>query len=552
MRELPLSRPSVRINTEEEFLTKNNAIRIILHILFSVFYFFARSLHKPLKILCKPIVRVHPRLHFFGITIRGAIIELIKPPIINFEPRTEATAEVNTETTAEIYTEITTETPTSTNEEVHNGSDSVINTDIEIPEWLIDEWKAIHEIEPQLFPEKYLVENIPVYCVPHSRIGDHYLDLCKLYGNNISHVFLVPWVSKGGADIETMNYIKALLNYNLATGITVISTTTIESPWADKFPDDINFVEYGKIYSHLSDDEKEILLIRLLLQMAPNVIHNINSDLGYQLFITYGNALNSISNLYVSSFCFDITQEGMHLGYPICYLPYCFDCLKAVIADNQSFLDRLLDIYAFDKNKLHLHYQPVQIIKKPEYFLKIDEKKYIDIVWAGRRDRQKRPDILLNIARACQDLPFRFHVHGEPTLDGDLYGKELTEQNNITCYGVYDGLDSLPIEEYDLFLYTSEWDGLPNVLLEAMALGLPVVAPNVGGISELIDSEKTGFLIDPYDDISQYVECLQKIYNDRSLLTYVVNNAYELVRRKHSWESFVENLKKFPGYISQG
>jgi glycosyltransferase involved in cell wall biosynthesis len=467
-------------------------------------------------------------------TLREAVKELIKPPEISPMTSPDFSSEINTDTGLEINTDSALE----------------INPHITIPEWLIDEWKAIHEIEPQLFPEKYLVENIPVYYVRHSRIGDHYLELCKLYGNNISHVFLVPWIERGGADIVTINYIQTLLNNNLTNGITVISTLNVDSPWAHKIPKNARFIEFGKKYSHLSEDEQEKLLTRLLIQMAPKVIHNINSDLGFKIFVKYGNALNSVSNLYASFFCTDITQEGEHVGYSLWYLPKCFDCLKAVASDNKSFLNKLIEIYAFDKGKMHSHYQPVQISKKRKYSDKIVKKKHMDILWAGRIDRQKRPDILIKIVQASQDLPFRFHVYGESVLDNDIFTCELMKQKNATYYGSYNQLYSLPIKEYDLFLYTSQWDGLPNVLLEAMSLGLPIIASNVGGISELIIHDKTGFLIEPYDDIDRYVNCLKNIYNNRALLTNIVNNAYELVSKRHSWECFLENLKNFPGYIN--
>ena len=114
---------------------------------------------------------------------------------------------------------------------------------------------------------------------------------------------------------------------------------------------------------------------------------------------------------------------------------------------------------------------------------------------------------------------------------------------NLTYHGGFDRLPSLPAEQYDLFLYTSEWDGLPNVLLEAISLGLPIVASNVGGISELIHHEKTGFLITPYDDADQFSDCLRKIAENPSVLGPISDNAYQLVSSRHSWETFNGRMK---------
>lgn len=417
-----------------------------------------------------------------------------------------------------------------------------------LPDWLISEWKAIHTIEPQLYPERQVISALPVYSVPRSRIGGYYLKLCQLFGENVSHVFLVPWLKRGGADLVTLNYIEALVNYSLGNDVVVISTTNTDSPWEKRLPASSRFIEFGKICSSLSAEEQGKLLTRLLLQMAPKVVHNINSDLGYRIFMKYGRALRNISNLYVNSFCKDVTEEGKSVGYPFMYLPDCFDFLKAVASDNQSFLDYLHETYAFDKQKMYVHYQPMQNSKRVQRE-NITPKTTLDILWAGRIDRQKRPDILIGIAGACQDLPFKFHVYGDSLLDVDVYTRKLKKLKNVTYYGSFDGFHSLPAELYDLYLYTSQWDGLPNVLLEAISLGLPIIASNVGGVGELIIPDKTGYLIEPYDDVDAYVNCLKRINNDKTQLNYITNNAYELVKSRHSWEKFVEELRRFPGYV---
>ena len=198
---------------------------------------------------------------------------------------------------------------------------------------------------------------------------------------------------------------------------------------------------------------------------------------------------------------------------------------------------------------MYVHYQPIQNTKKREHRENLNAKNYLDILWAGRMDRQKRPDILERIAIDCKDLPFRFHVYGSSVLDKDKFTKRLKQLKNVKYYGAYDGLSSLPVGQYDIFLYTSQWDGLPNVLLEAISLGLPVAASNAGGIGELIVSGKTGFLIDPYDDVKAFVDCLKSIYNDRSQLSAIINNANDLINYRHSWERFAEDLKRFPDYV---
>ena len=55
------------------------------------------------------------------------------------------------------------------------------------------------------------------------------------------------------------------------------------------------------------------------------------------------------------------------------------------------------------------------------------------------------------------------------------------------------------LSAFDLFVLTSDTEGLPNAVMEAMAARLPVVATRVGGTVELVEEDKTGFLVDPGD-----------------------------------------------------
>ena len=104
---------------------------------------------------------------------------------------------------------------------------------MQLPAWLLEEWKRINTIEPQIYPDRHLLRTIKTYNIPKSRIGRPYLKLCELYGKNVSHVFLIPWLKRGGSDLVTINYIQALAENGLAGGITVIADKNSDSPWTD-------------------------------------------------------------------------------------------------------------------------------------------------------------------------------------------------------------------------------------------------------------------------------------------------------------------------------
>jgi glycosyltransferase involved in cell wall biosynthesis len=68
----------------------------------------------------------------------------------------------------------------------------------------------------------------------------------------------------------------------------------------------------------------------------------------------------------------------------------------------------------------------------------------------------------------------------------------------------------------DVFLMTSEFEGLPIALLEAMALGKPVVATSVGGVPEAVTGGKEGFL-SPVGDVESIASRVFQLVGDSDL-----------------------------------
>jgi glycosyltransferase involved in cell wall biosynthesis len=70
--------------------------------------------------------------------------------------------------------------------------------------------------------------------------------------------------------------------------------------------------------------------------------------------------------------------------------------------------------------------------------------------------------------------------------------------------------------EADVFAMSSFMEGLPVVLMEAMAIGLPVVAPSVAGIPELVEPERTGLLF-PTGNVEALARALVRLCTDEGL-----------------------------------
>ena len=121
----------------------------------------------------------------------------------------------------------------------------------------------------------------------------------------------------------------------------------------------------------------------------------------------------------------------------------------------------------------------------------------------GRLDRQKDPLTLLRAAeRVVRQMPethFVFAGQG-PLLDRCRQEVErMGIERNIRWIGWVADLRPL-LARMDLLALASRWEGMPNVVLEAMACRKPVVATAVGGTLELVAEGETGFLVPPGDD----------------------------------------------------
>jgi glycosyltransferase involved in cell wall biosynthesis len=418
------------------------------------------------------------------------------------------------------------------------------------PDWLIKEWRSIHQIEPELFPSPDVTGTLAQRQCEKSAIVSHYAKLSALIGSSPTHIFLLPFIRHGGADLGAIHFMTAVVKENPESRVVCLTTENSDSPWTGKLPEEVRVVEVGKLLANFPVDEQATLLLRLLLQKSPQVIHNIHSPLGFKLFSDNGTALATQSKLFLSLFSVGLSAEGRMVGYALDYLPLTMNCLTAVLTDNRQVVEQLCDLYGFEREKFSVIYFPVTHSLKPREFK--SRGHVLNILWAGRIDREKCPEVLIRIASELRALPVHFHVYGEPVLEPAGFGQlqKLKELPNVTTYGRYDGFESIPATNYDLFLYTSQWDGLPNVLLEAVAAGLPVIAPDVGGVSELINDE-TGFLVSRPDAVDEYVEHLKIILNNYEVVIPKVEAARALVATRHSWNTFVSSLRQVPLYFSE-
>ena len=122
-------------------------------------------------------------------------------------------------------------------------------------------------------------------------------------------------------------------------------------------------------------------------------------------------------------------------------------------------------------------------------------------------------------AKVCSTYPnIKFVIAGDGPLRGQLEEQavQLSLQDNLFFLGYQSEIPKI-VSCYDIYLMTSLWEGLPLSLIEALALGKPVIATDVGGNAEVIQQGENGFIVEP-QNVSAIRDAIFTLYEDKSKL----------------------------------
>jgi len=202
--------------------------------------------------------------------------------------------------------------------------------------------------------------------------------------------------------------------------------------------------------------------------------------------------------------------KGKHTGWlNLLFIQYLFSIgLDAEIGVSQAIVDYLASHPGarISRHKPHLIRNAVSFNQPPSepgrvpFFSKKPGTYIVGSV--GRLETQKGYTYLLEaipkILTVCPQT--NFYVIGEGSLHHDLEEKasRLKISSRIQFVGIRDDIPYL-LQEMDLFVLPSLWEGFPTVLLESMICNVPVIATDIPGTRELVRTGQNGWLVAPQD-----------------------------------------------------
>jgi glycosyltransferase involved in cell wall biosynthesis len=186
-------------------------------------------------------------------------------------------------------------------------------------------------------------------------------------------------------------------------------------------------------------------------------------------------------------------------------------------------------------------------------FSKFTIKKTINersnlVGYVGRLSEEKG---ILNLIDAMplvlkKKAEIQFMICGEGSL-ADQIGRKIKAGNleAITKLIKWIPHDDVPryLNEFKLLVLPSSTEGLPNILLEAMACGTPVLATPVGAIPDIIRDGQNGFLL-MSNNPEHIADKTAKILNNSGLLEKVSTNAFEYVRQEFNEQKALESWRR--------
>lgn len=174
------------------------------------------------------------------------------------------------------------------------------------------------------------------------------------------------------------------------------------------------------------------------------------------------------------------------------------------------------------------------------------QKKDVVVGMVGRLHPQKGHIYLIEAAPAIikKNPRVRFLLIGDGELRQELESRvrQLGLNKHFFFLGFRDDVHEL-IQAIDIFTLPSLYEGLPNVILEAMAAGKPVVATPADGTRELIDPGRTGILVPPRDPAA-LADAIIRLIENGKLAASMGRHGLAKIVRDHSLESQVRAFEE--------
>jgi glycosyltransferase involved in cell wall biosynthesis len=359
-------------------------------------------------------------------------------------------------------------------------------------------------------------------------------------------LYLAPWIDLGGSDKGTIDWFAGIDRARFAPSL--ITTQRSPNRWVHRVEPFAE--EVWVLPDVMAGDDMPEFILGFVESRGIEVVHIMNSRLGIDLLpdiATLARPPATVVQLHA--------EEPGHGGY-VSYAGARYGGLVDRFSVTSAHLAATLrDRYGVAPERIEVirtgvdaagEFDPSATEPMPGVGASAPA-----ILWPGRLVEQKDPLLTLEVAQALRsrDVAFELHMVGDGWLRDEVHARaaELGLGDVVRFHPPTQEIARW-LAAADVTLMTSAYEGVPYVIYESLAMGVPVVAPALDGNAEVMDAD-AGVLVEPRDDAGAYADALERLLTDaalrseigeRSRARMLASHAVETMCREH--EALYERL----------
>lgn len=332
---------------------------------------------------------------------------------------------------------------------------------------------------------------------------------------------LASKLAEKGHDVEVLLYFNRPVCFNFNKNVKIVN--------------DESYIGVQNVYRHILWRRNYISKLRpdiVISFLAPFNMINVIAMLGLKipLVLADRNDPRKVPTNFILRICRDVLYRFA-------------DAIVLQNKSNYNYFSRAI------KEKSEIIYNPVNLGNLAGSAIKCINKEK-KIVCVARVIKQKNPMLLLNafynISRDFPDYKLEYYGNGDMITEISEEARKKGLSDRIILHGAVDNVLER-IRSAEMFVLTSDYEGMPNALLEAMCLGIPVISTRVSGANDLIQNYKNGLLVDCNDEEGLTRAMLLYLRN-KSLRERCANEAVKLnsildiESISDRWEVFISSI----------
>jgi glycosyltransferase involved in cell wall biosynthesis len=423
-----------------------------------------------------------------------------------------------------------------------------------IPSEVIDEFDKSSELDSGI-PQSQAVSEGNFRIYPGSsvrlRTGIDPEKLIRYFEKSYSAVFIISRLVTGGAEKYISELASAASDGNMQDSILLIATEDTKQQLMERqLPSDIEILREAEwlFWSPLNGfPDNEETFARFIRGLSTKALFVCNSDLGYRMLARFSRGISTATSVICIFFSFGPPTAKTYARI------YARKLIGKVLflTDNTEFSRQALTIDpTASPEQLAVIPAPCQSPSFEE-FRELIRDRFQNVpalpdrwLWIGRIEKYKDIAVLSELAKIRDGD--RFDLFG--TLESGNLSHELLGNPNVNYMGLRKDWSDFPFNDYSGLIFTSAFEGMPNVLVECSQKAIPLFISDVGGIRDTFDESNASIverLSDPKETAQNFSKAIERYHQLSDVeKEKLIEEAYSRVRLRHSLDGFKLSVKK--------